>query len=274
LVGYLRQGSEKPPSSEFFWQDILGVFVKVNYMPEGPSIVILKQEVKAFKGKKVLEATGTSKLDYERINGAKVVDFKSWGKHFLICFKGFTIRIHMLLFGTYRINEKREAKPRLSLTFPNGELNFYASAVKVIEGDINDVYDWSVDVMSDEWSAPEAKKKLKKKPNELVADVLLDQDMFAGVGNIIKNEVLFRIKVHPESVVGKLPLTKLNAMVKEARNYSFDFLGWKQEYKLKKHLLAHSKTTCPRCLIPYTKKVLGKAKRRAFYCNNCQVKYS
>ncbi|MGJ9419020.1 hypothetical protein ACHAC9_14805 [Massilia sp. CMS3.1] len=26
---------------------------------------------------------------------------------------------------------------------------------------------------------------------------LLDQDIFSGVGNVIKNEVLFRIRVHP-----------------------------------------------------------------------------
>jgi len=52
----------------------------------------------------------------------------------------------------------------------------------------------------------------------------LDQNIFAGVGNIIKNEVLFRICVHPGSKVGKLPAKQLNALVKEARNYSFDFL--------------------------------------------------
>ena len=37
------------------------------------------------------------------------------------------------------------------------------------------------------------------------ADALLDQDVFAGAGNIIKNEVLHRIRVHPESPVGRLP---------------------------------------------------------------------
>ena len=31
----------------------------------------------------------------------------------------------------------------------------------------------------------------------MVCDALLDQTVFAGVGNIIKNEVLFRTGVHP-----------------------------------------------------------------------------
>ncbi len=88
-------------------------------MPEGPSIVILKESVQDFIGKKVLQASGNSKkVDFDRLTGAKVTAFKSWGKHFLICFKDFTIRIHFLMFGSYRINElKEDATPRLSLIF-------------------------------------------------------------------------------------------------------------------------------------------------------------
>lgn len=55
----------------------------------------------------------------------------------------------------------------------------------------------------------------------MVCDALLDQQIFSGVGNIIKNKVLFRIRVHPESVVTKLPPSKLNELVKEAKVYSF-----------------------------------------------------
>ena len=76
-------------------------------MPEGPSIVILKEEVAAFKNKKVGTVTGNAKIDLERMAGQKVIDFKSWGKHFLICFDGFFLRIHLLMFGSYLINEKK-----------------------------------------------------------------------------------------------------------------------------------------------------------------------
>ena len=47
-----------------------------------------------------------------------------------------------------------------------------------------------------------AKKKLTEIPDTLVADALLNQNIFAGVGNIIKNEVFWRIKVHPKTKVG------------------------------------------------------------------------
>lgn len=242
-------------------------------MPEGPSIVILKELVEEFEGKKVIAVSGNTKVDFSRAEGQTVIVFKSWGKHFLICFNGFTIRIHFMLFGSYRINERKESVPRLSLAFADGELNFYACSVKLLEGDANALYDWSEDVMNDEWNPKKAIAKLKKVPDKLVCDALLEQDIFSGVGNIIKNEVLYRIMVHPESATGKLPAKKLKEMVDEARIYSFQFLEWKKKYELKKHWLAHTKKTCKRCDLPIIKKVTGVKKRRSFFCTNCQKLY-
>jgi endonuclease-8 len=242
-------------------------------MPEGPSIVILKEEVQAFKRKKIIAVSGNTTIDKERMLNQTVVDFKSWGKHFLICFKTFSLRVHFMLFGSYRINEKKDAPARLSLQFAKGEINFYSCSVQFVEGDVNDTYDWSVDVMSDEWAPAKARKKLKANPDTLVCDALLDQHIFSGVGNIIKNEVLFRIRVHPESKVGCLPTKKLSELIKEARIYSFQFLEWKKAYVLRKHWLAHTKKICPRDHIPFIKKHLGKTHRRTFYCEMCQVRY-
>lgn len=240
-------------------------------MPEGPSIVILKELAAPFKRKKVLAVAGNSKLEKERAAGQTVIDFRSWGKHFLICFPNFTIKIHFLLFGSYRINEEREMEPRLSLKFKNGTLNFYACSMKILEEDLDEIYDWSADVMSDHWDTKAARKKLREHPNRLACDVLLDQDLFAGSGNIIKNEVLFRIKVHPKSKVGDLPARKLSEMIREVRTYSFDFLKWKKRFLLRKHWLVHAKTVCPRCHIPLLKEYLGKYHRRTFFCSKCQV---
>jgi len=247
--------------------------VYINDMPEGPSIVILKEAVQEFKNKKIVKASGNTKVDINKLNGQTIIDFKSWGKHFLICFSDFTVRIHFMLFGSYRINEKKDAKARLSLQFKKGELNFYACSIKLIEEPLDNLYDWRIDVMNDNWDARQARKKLKDNPDMLVCDALLDQQIFSGVGNIIKNEVLFRIKVHPESKLGKLPATKLTAVVKEARAYSFEFLKWKKDFVLRKHWLAYSKKTCPRDHIPFIKKHLGKTHRRSFFCEQCQVLY-
>lgn len=244
-------------------------------MPEGPSIIILKEEVQSFTGKKITGVQGNSKIDQSRLLNQKIIAFKSWGKHFLICFKGFSLRIHFLMFGSYRVNEKKQDKPiRLNLTFKTGEINFYSCSIKFIEGDLDSWYDWSADVMNETWDPKKAREKLKKLPGILACDALLEQDIFAGVGNIIKNEVLYRIKVHPESLVNKIPAPKLKKLVNEARIYSFQFLEWKKKYELKKNWLAHTKKICLRCNYPIIKKYTGVKNRRNFICTNCQVLYS
>jgi len=244
-------------------------------VPEGPSIVILKEEAAAFAGRKVLRVSGNGKLDLQRMHGRRIVALRSWGKHFLVDFGDFALRVHFMLFGSYRINERREAPPRLSLGFARGEeLNFYACSLKFIEGDLDAAYDWSGDVMSETWNPAKARRKLKAQPDTLAADALLDQTVFAGVGNIIKNEVLHRIRMHPESTIGALPPRKLGELIKQAREYSFDFYAWKKAYVLKKHYQVHTKTHCPRDGTRLTyRKHLGRAQRRAFYCEACQRLY-
>jgi endonuclease-8 len=242
-------------------------------MPEGPSIVILKDAAAPFVGKKIIAASGNAKIDMAPLQGKKVIAFKSWGKHFLVCLPGLTLRIHFLLFGSYSINEQTKPKPRLALTFAKGALYFYTCSVRLLEGDPDEIYDWRGDVMNDHWDAALARKKLKALPDMLVCDALLDQNIFAGVGNIIKNEVLYRIGVHPESRVGKLPPRKLTQLIREARNYSFDFLEWKKAFVLRKHWLVHTKKTCPDGTAVTKVPKMGKTGRRSFYCVSCQVLY-
>ncbi len=242
-------------------------------MPEGPSILILKELLLPYKGKMVLQASGNAKIDMARLEHQKITDIKSYGKQLLICFKEFYIRIHLLMFGTYRINERKAIAPRLSLSFKKGEVNFYTCSVQLHEGDVNNNYDWEHDVMADEWNPKKAEKEIKQLPKESVVDLLMNQDIFAGVGNIIKNEVLFITKIHPKTLGAELPPKKLKELIKEASSYSFDFYKWKKEYTLKKHWLIYFKWTCPRCNIRIKREYLGKGKRMTYYCENCQVLY-
>ncbi len=242
-------------------------------MPEGPSLLLLKEETASFAGKIIVRAEGLAKIDMARLTGQRIVALRTWGKHFLIQLPDLTVRIHLLMFGTYRINERKESNPSLSLQFNDGELNFYTSSVRILEGALDPQYDWTADVLSDLWNPATARRKLRACPDMLVCDVLLDQTIFSGVGNIIKNEVLFRIRVHPLSTVGALSDRKLRELVEQAREYSFDFLRWKRAFELKKHWLAHTRTICPRCDIPFSKGKLGRTNRRSFYCERCQKRY-
>jgi endonuclease-8 len=242
-------------------------------MPEGPSILILREEAAGFVGQRIRRAEGNAKIDMARLPGKCIESLRSFGKQTLIELPDVAIRIHLLMFGSYRINERKDAAPRLSLGFDKGELNFYSCSVRLLDGDLDELYDWRGDVMSDAWDPALARRKLRAMPDTLVCDALLDQNVFAGVGNIIKNEVLYRIRVHPLSTVGALPRRKLGELVKQAREYSFEFLAWKKAYVLRKHWLVHNQGRCPRHDIPLSRAYLGKTNRRTFFCERCQKRY-
>ncbi|MDB6063207.1 MAG: endonuclease [Verrucomicrobiaceae bacterium] len=243
-------------------------------MPEDPSIVILREEADHFAGHKIVRVEGNSKIDQSRLLGQTVVALRSWGKHFLIELPNFSLRIHLLLFGSYRIDERKDTAPRLSLGFDNGELNFYACSVQIIDEPLDLRYDWKTDIMSAQWDAKLALKKLKAMPDALACDVLLDQNVFAGAGNIFKNEVLFRIRVHPLSTIGAMPTAKRRELVEQTHLYAFEFLEWKKAFVLKQHWLAHRQSICPRCNIPFVTAKLGRNSRQSFFCENCQTRYT
>ena len=242
-------------------------------MPEGPSLIILREQAAAFAGQTIVRVKGNTSIDQQRLAGQRIVALRTWGKHFLVELPTFTLRVHFLLFGSYRINERKDAPTRLALQCEQGELNFYTCSVRFIDEPLDAVYDWQADVMSDAWNPALALERLQAAPGTLVCDALLDQDIFAGVGNIIKNEVLYRIHVHPLSTLGALPAAALTDLVAQARQYSFDFLAWKKDFVLRQHWLAHRQSVCLRCNLPLTKATLGKRKRQSYFCTNCQALY-
>ncbi|WP_223559233.1 DNA-formamidopyrimidine glycosylase family protein [Chryseobacterium lathyri] len=244
-------------------------------MPEGPSIILMKESLQPFTGHQVTEASGNAKFEKEPLIGQTLREIRTFGKQTYLVLDNTAIRIHLLMFGSYSIDEqtKPDKSLRLSIHFKTGSMYFYTCSVKSIELEFLSGIAWEADIMSDIWNPEKAEKKLKSKPEMMVCDALMDQDIFSGVGNIIKNEVLFRIGVQPESKIGNLPAKKLKELIAEARNYSFEFLEWKREFVLKKHWLVHTKTTCPKCGQKLVKKQTGLGKRRSFYCEKDQKLY-
>jgi endonuclease-8 len=254
-------------------------------MAEGPSIVLLKERAGVFLGRQVERVEGNTPIDKERLLGHRVVGLRSCGKHFLVELGAFSLRVHLLMLGSYCINERKDKPVRLGLGFAGGDaINFYSCSVKFVEEPLDEVYDWRIDVLGDRWDPALARTKLRALPKTMICDALLDQSIFAGVGNVIKNEILFRLRVHPLSTVGALPLRVVRALVTQARQYTLEFLEWKRADvdgdkpvwrgdTLSAHWLVHNKTRCPRCNIALVKAHLGALDRRSFYCANCQVRY-
>jgi endonuclease-8 len=244
-------------------------------MPEGPTILLMKEDLQNFAGKKVLGASGNAAFDKDILEGKILNKIRTFGKQTYLVFDDIAVRIHLLMFGSYEIDEqtKPDQQLQLSLTFKKGGMYFYTCNVKLVDLEFLAKIDWEADVMSDNWSPEKAEKKLKSNSKMMVSDALMDQDIFSGVGNIIKNEVLFRIGVHPESLIGNLPPKKLDELIAEARNYSFDFKKWKKANVLKKHWQVYHQKNCPKCGAEIIKKDTGIGKRTSFFCEKDQKLY-
>jgi endonuclease-8 len=76
-------------------------------MPEGPSIVLLREAASHFKGTSSAASPGTAGIDLSPLQGRRVKAVRSWGKHFLLEFSHHTLRIHLMMFGSWRIDERK-----------------------------------------------------------------------------------------------------------------------------------------------------------------------
>lgn len=227
---------------------------------EGPSLVIATEELRPFEGKKVVAS------NREDFVGSRFLHSESWGKHLILHFSHGIYRIHFLMFGSYRIDDPRENRvPKLLIRIGKSEINFYSCAIKELSSTSD--YDWTVDTMSAEFSSSKAVRKLKARPEAMVCDVLMDQEIFAGVGNIIKNEVLFLMRLHPKAKMADVPVSRL---VSTTVKYCRQFYDWKKAYVLKRNWKIMRKKKCPVCGGRVTKAVTGKLKRVSHYCSRCQ----
>src|SRR5688572_15107233 len=247
---------------------------------EGPSLHLAAEQLQPFAGRRIQSVSGNSKIGIERLSGLKVNEIFAWGKHLVFQFDTFALRIHFMLWGTFAAmvrkksvtgDYRRTGPPRLVLNFPNGEITVWAASVKFVEdAHASAAYDFSADIMADEWNGRAALAKVKTFPRAEIADVLLDQAIFAGVGNIIKNEVLFRTRVSPFAKIRRISDRKLKAIVADARTFSFRFLELRRIFSLRKNLEVYRRSSCPRCGGKIERRVHGQRARRSFFCPKCQ----
>jgi endonuclease-8 len=265
-------------------------------MPEGPSLVIAVEELQGFVGKRIVEVTGNSRQPKERLVGEVIRDIFSFGKYLNFQFDTFALRIHFMLFGSMRVGEPRPNRdPRLTIsvgqvrqlaTTPSGRhvhhkdeaqplptAFFYACSVQFIEdADLKAQYDFRTDIMSPQWDRAYAMKQVRALPPETtVDDVLMDQAIFKGVGNIIKNEVLWRLKISPSTKLADLTARQIGRLVTDAREYSQRFYELKKQYILRKNYQIYRKGACPRgCDTKIIHRKTGKRERMSHWCPICQ----
>lgn len=238
-------------------------------MPEGPAILHLRNKLLPFKGKVVKMAGGYGKMPTAWIKGKKLQDITTWGKHLLFVFSNGIVRVHQGLFGDVLINEKKKVNPSFFLRFATGEINGYIVRAQKLEQSIDETYDYRVDILSDSFDKAYVKSLLKTKADKTIDDVLMDQNIFSGVGNKIRNESLYLAGIHPLSITGKIPATKITKLVNSVVTYAWSFYQQLEEKGLHDEFYVY-KQEYAKDGSEVTMRVLPKTKRKIYFSEHKQ----
>ncbi|NXA52570.1 NEIL2 Endonuclease, partial [Nothocercus julius] len=192
---------------------------------------------------------------------------------------GNWLRVHFGLFGSIRANEFSRANkankrgdwkdpiPRLVLHFESGGfLVFYNCRMHWCSSPMADP---ASDILSVEFHRGRALDALRT-PNP-VCYTLLDQRYFSGLGNIIKNEILYMAKIHPLAQGSLLAVSDRERLLDYAIQFSSDWLQSKLHGK-GLHPQIYQKEQCPlgHAVMRKTLGPLHGFKRLTWWCPQCQ----
>ncbi|HZS43204.1 MAG TPA: bifunctional DNA-formamidopyrimidine glycosylase/DNA-(apurinic or apyrimidinic site) lyase [Candidatus Paceibacterota bacterium] len=124
------------------------------------------------------------------------------------------------------------------------------------------------------------KKQIMRRPNGRIKNVLMDQELIAGIGNIYSDEALFRAHIHPESHPAKIPEKNLKLLypaIKGVLKKGLDFggdstsdyrniKGERGKFQAEHHVYRRAGKPCPKkgCKGKIVRKVVGG--RSAHFC--------
>ncbi|KAM5165475.1 LOW QUALITY PROTEIN: endonuclease 8-like 2 [Mantella aurantiaca] len=188
------------------------------------------------------------------------------------------LRFHFGLFGSVRANELSRARrgnkkgdwkdpTQVIVHFDGGGfLVFYNCRMTWCSCPFVEP---TCDILCPEFDKEKALRALSQ-PRP-VCITLMDQSVFSGVGNIIKNEVLYMTRVHPLSLGSVLPEETLVAVINQAITFTADWLADRMKKKgLQYHI--YMKEQCENGH-QVVKEEIGPPyglKRLTWYCPTCQ----
>ena len=206
-------------------------------MPEGDTIYRAAQALgQALEGKVVTRfetalAPLASVDDDTPVAGRTVERVESRGKWLLIHFSGDLILVtHMRMSGSwhlYRVGERwlrsRREMRAVVATAKFEAVAFNVPVAKFYTADTlarhSEIPKLGPDLLGAEFAVDEAKARLLAHGDQEIANVLLNQRVMAGLGNVYKSEVLFACGVHPFRLVGTLTPAELECILDRAQRF-------------------------------------------------------
>jgi endonuclease-8 len=238
--------------------------------------------------------------DQSPLAGRTVQQVSSRGKWLFLEFSGDAILLtHMLMTGSWHIYRpgERWQEPRSKMRIAVETADVHAIAFNVPVAEFHTAASLArragippamADVLSPEFDPVAAAARLAKHADKEIANVLLDQSVLAGVGNIFKSETLFVAGVSPFARVSALAPADLARIVSTAcqllrANILEDHGGQIATYPNRTRrttrqsqpgssLWVYSRTgqPCRRCGAPIRSISQGPQLRTTYWCSECQ----
>ncbi|XP_040822148.1 endonuclease 8-like 3 isoform X1 [Ochotona curzoniae] len=212
-------------------------------------------------------------------NGYVYSGVETLGKELFMYFGPKALRIHFGMKGFIRINPlehktKNGDCPVLEVRLTKDLICFFDSSVELrnsMECQQRIRMMEELDVCSPKFSFSRAENEVKKQKGRMLCDVLMDQKVLPGVGNIIKNEALFDSGLHPAVKVCQLTDKQIHHLVKMTHDFSILFYRClKRGLPISKHFKVYKRPNCGQCHCKIIVCRLGENSRMTYFCPHCQ----
>jgi endonuclease-8 len=162
------------------------------------------------------------------IVGRTIESVAARGKHLLMTLSGgLVLHTHMRMNGSWHIYRpgERWQRPARDMRVLLGTARFVAIGFNVPVAEFLRPHELErhrtlvrlgPDPLDPAFDRSEALRRLRAQPRAAIADGLLDQRVIAGVGNVLKSEILFLSGVHPFTAAADLPAATLERVIDAA----------------------------------------------------------
>lgn len=246
-------------------------------MPEGDTIFRTAARLQqALGGKRVTRfETVFPQLarvdDQSPLRGRTIEQVVAHGKHLVIDFSGdLHLRTHMRMNGEWHLYRHGErwwrARRDMRVVIETDDFVAVGFNIPVAEFSTDALRQLGPDLLGGDFDLAEAMKRARSRPDEEIANVLLDQRVVAGVGNIWKSETLFRCGVDPFRHVADIDDATLERIIKTARA----LLQVSAKSRGERFVYSRRGQPCRKCgtAIQYRKQ--GLDARGTYWCPKCQ----
>jgi len=234
----------------------------------------------ALAGKKVLVARPDI---LKRFAGRTITEVKPVGKHLLIRFdNGLAIHSHMRMQGAWHVYRKGERWRRpawqakaLLETDDATAVCFAAPVIEVVRDEETKLGHLGPDILKDEWSLPDVIQRARSMGTQPIGELLLDQRVTAGIGNVYRCEALWRERVNPWKASAELTDEQLGALFEVAREAMRANLSGGVHRRFpgygKEAVHGRGGRPCPRCGARIRVRAQGELARLTYWCPACQA---